>query len=174
MKRRLAGRARRVRLGAAVTTVALLGVAASGQAHPFTWDRTAADASRPGVTIRWDRSLASCGDTTPFRTFRVRVHQGQRPIRSDEYMVVSGRRQVRSGASWVSLPGPGDEVEKRAANGKATAHFTLAYYLRFVDKGMRSRVKLRYLWKRAAEEPGDAGDRVFARRTAYTRACTIP
>jgi hypothetical protein len=174
LQRRLAGRARRITLGATVTTLAVLGVPGSGLAHPFTWDRTAADPSRPGVTIRWDRSIAGCGDTTPFRPFSVRAHQGQQPIRSDEYMVVSGRRQVRSGARWVSLPGPADEVEKRAANGRATAHFTLAYYLRSVDKGKRSRVKLRYLWKRAGGEPGDADDEVFARRNAYTRACTIP
>lgn len=155
-------------------TVAALGFAASGQAHPFSWDRTAADGSRPGVTLRWDRSVQSCGDTDPFRSMKVRAHQGQSPIRADEYMVVTGRRQVRSAGRWVTLPSPSDTVTKRAANGRSTAHFTLQYYLRFVDRGMRTRVKLRYQWKRAAGDPGDADDTVFARRTASTAACTIP
>lgn len=159
---------------AVVTAVFLLGFAGSASGHPFSWDRKAEDPSRPGVTLRWDRSIASCGDTTPFRQLKVRAHQGQAPIRADEYMVVIGRRQVLSGGRWVSLPGPSDKVEKRAANGRAKAHFTLGYYLRFVDKGVKSRVKLRYLWKREAGGPGDVDDTVLAKRTASTRACTIP
>ena len=153
---------------------ALLGFAAPASAHTFTWDGSAADPLRSGVTLRWDRSLSDCGDTTPFRTLKVRAHQAQTKLSSNQYLTVTGRRQLKSGKKWVSLPSPSDSVTKRAANGKATAHYTLQYYLRFVDKGKRSRVKLQYAWMEAAGQPGDADDKVWAKRTLYTSSCVIP
>jgi hypothetical protein len=164
---------RRVRAGAPLV-VALLVLAASASAHTFKWDGSAPDPKRPGVTLRWDRTLAACGDTSPFRTMKVRAHQGQTKMLANQYLTVTGRRQVRSGGRWVSLPSSSDSVTKRAPNGRATAHYTLQFYLRFVDKGMRSRVQLRYAWMEAAGEAGDKDDKLWAKRTLYTSACKIP
>jgi hypothetical protein len=154
---------------------ALLGPVASAEANAFTWDGSARDPLRPGVTTRWESTLSSCGDTSPFRALKVRVHQGQSPIRGDEYMVVVGRRQVRRGpgAKWTTLP-PSDGAVRRAADGEGTPRMTLQFFLRFVDRGMQSRVRLRHEWRRADGQPGDADDRVFAKRTTYTSACRVP
>jgi hypothetical protein len=105
---------------------------------------------------------------------KVKTHQGQTKMAADGYLVVTGRRQIRSGGKWFSLPSPSDTVTKRAPNGRAIAHSTLQFYLRFVDKGKRSRVQLRFAWMQAAGEAGDADDKLWARRTVYTSACTIP
>ena len=93
---------------------------------------------------------------------------------ANDYLVVTGRRQIRSGGKWFSLPSSSDTVTKRAPNGRATAHSTLQFYLRFVDKGKRSRVQVRFAWMQATGEAGDADDKLWARRTVYTGACTIP
>ncbi len=164
---------RRARAGAPLA-VALLVLAASASAHTFKWDGSASDPKRPGVTLRWDRTLTDCGDTSPFRTLKVRAHQGQTKLLANQYLTVTGRRQVRSGGRWVSLPSTSDVVTKRAPNGRATAHYTLQYYLRFVDKGKRSRVQLRYAWMEAAGAAGDKDDKLWAKRTLYTSACKIP
>ena len=159
---------------AALPAVALLVFAASASAHKFSWDASAPDAKRPGVTLRWDRTLSDCGDTSPFRTLKVRAHQAQTKMPADGYLTVTGRRQLKSGKKWVSLPSSSDVVTKRAANGKATAHYTLSYYLRFVDKGKRSRVQLKFAWMQAAGQSGDADYKVWAKRTVYTSSCKIP
>ena len=151
----------------------LLALPGAALAHTFSWDGSAADAARPGTTLRWDRTLSSCGDTSPFRTLKVPVHQGQTPIAAEDYMVAIGRRQVLKNGTWVTL-GPGDEATKRGANGAGKTHATLQFYLRYVDKGMRSRVRLRLQWKRAAGEPGDADHTVVAKRTVSTTSCRVP
>ena len=95
-------------------------------------------------------------------------------MRPNQYLVVTGRRQLKDGRRWISLPSPADVVVKRGRNGQSPTHFTLQFFLRSVDKGEQSRVELVYRWKQAAGEPGSAGDRVWATRKAFTKACTIP
>ena len=166
---------RRATLAVTALAAALIAFAASASAHPFTWDGKAADPKRPGVTLRWDRTLSSCGDTSPFRTMKVKTHQGQtdnggRPVpRGDRAAPDQG-----AAGQWFSLPSSSDTVTKRAPNGRAIAHSTLQFYLRFVDRGKRSRVQLRFAWMQVAGDPGDADDKLWARRTVYTGACTIP
>jgi hypothetical protein len=164
----------RAALAATAVGAVVLAFAGSASAHTFTWDGTAADPLRPGTTLRWERTLSDCGDTSPFRTLKVTGHQGQTPITGEQYLTVTGRRQVRTGGRWRSLPSPSDSVTERAPNGTGTAHFTLRFYLRFVDKRKRSRVRLTYAWMEATGEPGDADDQIWAKRTRFTSACTIP
>ena len=154
----------------------LLALAGSAFAHAFTWDGSRRDPLREGVTLRWDRSLLTCGDTDPFAPLKVGAHIGQTNMRAQNYLVVRGRRQIaRAGAGpWTTLPYASDGAAARGQNGQSPFHATLPFYLRFVDRGMFTRVRLTYQWKRAAGEPGPAGDKLWATQTAFTPPCQVP